>query len=280
MLCCKDIKDLNHHDIRFPTYMSLTTSQLLKCVISFGSGDDITVKHVTCKHVKNHDIIQVVENSLTQMRNKCDFQSVCKTLLDALKTPLQQENKLREILPLHLNINSKKFMQDEKYFVCAGNACVSICSGPFTNKEKVFGNQSYPAILQTELPCLHIKHTQNDWTSTLTAVLCTSNLPNNHCIQHFVANNDRMFNIDQLRCPLKKQKVEQYCVHDDKRNFSHFKRRQFLLQRHNSAFRDLSFKINVAETSHITTPLFLQLSNVVPLKTATQDHSMLITLIF
>ena len=114
--------------------------QSLKCVITFGNNDEMTMKHVTCNNVHGSDIVNIVKNSLPTIQNQCDFHNVLTTLSNVLDKPLQQENLLYEIPPLNLKIASSQAIIDNNYTMCVGSAYVSICEDTHSNNELVFGN--------------------------------------------------------------------------------------------------------------------------------------------
>ena len=123
--------------------MKRTQFQSLKCVITFGNNDEMTMKHVTCNNVYGSDIVKIVKNSLPTLQKQCDFQNVLTTLsnvVDKQEENLQQENLLYKIPPLNLKIASSQAIVDNNYTMCVGNACVSICKDTHSNNELVFGN--------------------------------------------------------------------------------------------------------------------------------------------
>ena len=267
--------------------MKRTQFQSLKCVITFGKNDEMTMKHVTCNNVYGSDIVKIVKNSLPTLQKQCDFQNVLTTLSNVLDKPLQQENLLYKIPPLNLKIASSQAIVDNNYTMCVGNACVSICEDTHSNNELVFDNDkenNNENLLNTDIPCLHVKHTEDGYTCTLTAILCqtksTSEKQDTYSIEHFMATANNIINMNGKHCALKRRAVTHFAKHENDSQLSHYERRQFVLQKHVSSFQDMSLPVKLHEANFIATPLFYQCINVIPYKNSSNGHALLLSLFF
>lgn len=264
--------------------------QSLKCVITFGNNDDITMKHVTCNNVHGSDIVNIVKQCLPAIQKQCDFQNVLTTLSSVMDTPLRQENLLYDIPPLHLKIASShaNIDNDDNCTMCVGNAQVIICEDTHSNHELVFGNDeanNNKNLLDTNIPCLHLKHRfKHGYACTLTALLCQTQSPSekvdSYSIEHFLASTKSIMNINDKLCALKRRAVTHYAKHENDRQLSHYEKRQFVLKKHVSSFLDMSLSVKLNEANFISTPLFYQCSNVIPYKDSSHEHALLLSLFF